>query len=191
MKNKPKYHLRNWSDYNRSLRARGSLSFWISEELIDNWVATQKSGERGRSPHYTEAAILAMMQLKFVFHPAGRQTCGLLLSIFRLLEVSQPVPDQSTLSRRMAGTEAGLPVQPSVRPRHLVFDSTGVKVYGEGEWKVRTHGISKRRTWRKLHLCVDSETGEVIVAGASENSVSDCEMFPEMIKAVSGRTVTK
>lgn len=185
MKKKTKYRVRNWSDYNRSLTNRGSLTFWISEELIDNWLTVEQSGRRGRSERYSAAAINAMASVKFVFHQAGRQTCGLLESIFRLLKVDLAVPDHSTLSRRMAGIEVGLPIKASSgRARHLVIDSTGLKVYGEGEWKVRTHGASKRRTWRKLHLCLDAETGEVIVAGASDNSVSDCAMFPEILAAV-------
>jgi len=67
-----------------------------------------------------------------------------------------------------------------------VADSTGVKVYGEGEWKVRQHGYSKRRTWRKLHLCVDEETREIVAAGASTNSISDGEMLPELLEAIGG-----
>ncbi|MDQ3750282.1 MAG: IS5 family transposase [Acidobacteriota bacterium] len=186
MKKKAKYRIRNWSDYNRSLVERGSLTFWISEELLANWIVTEKSGERGRAPHYTAAAIVAMASLKFVFAQAGRQTCGLVASIFRLLKVQLSVPDQSTLSRRMAGGEVSLPVKASDKARHLVIDSTGLKVYGEGEWKLRTHGASKRRTWRKLHLCLDAATGEIIVAAGSENSVSDCALFPEMVRLVEG-----
>ena len=186
MKKKNQYRIRNWKEYNRSLRERGSLTFWISEELIDNWVETEKSGGRGRSAHYSEAAIITMARIKFVFHQAGRQTCGLVASLFRLLKVNLPVPDQSTLCRRMASVEVSLPLLPARRARHVVIDSTGLKVYGEGEWKVRAHGVSKRRTWRKLHLCVDEETGEIVVAGASENSVSDCQMFPEMLELVEG-----
>lgn len=182
MKNKSKYRIRNWKEYNRSLMKRGSLTFWISQELIDNWLQQEATGERGRSPHYTDAAIEAMASIKFVFHQAGRQTCGLVASIFELLRVELPIPDHSTVSRRMAGLEIEVPVLASGTVRHLVCDSTGLKVYGEGEWKVRTHGASKRRTWRKLHLFVDQATHEIVVSGASENSVSDDEMFVEMIK---------
>jgi hypothetical protein len=135
---------------------------------------------------YSAAAILAMAQVKFVFQQAGRQTCGLLESVFQLLKVALPVPDHSTLSRRMAQLEVSLPVKPGRQARHLVIDSSGLKVYGEGEWKVRTHGVSKRRTWRKLHLCLDAATGEVIASAASENSVSDGEMFPHLLEAVDG-----
>jgi hypothetical protein len=184
MKKKAKYRIRNWRDYNRSLVNRGSLTFWISEDLLANWIEQEKTGGRGASPRYTAAAMVAMASMKFVFSQAGRQTCGLVASIFQLLKVELPVPDHSTVSRRMAGLEVGLPVKASAQARHLVIDSTGLKLYGEGEWKVRTHGVSKRRTWRKLHLCLDARTGEVIVAGASENSVSDCQMFPEILRVV-------
>ncbi len=186
MKKKTKYRVRNWSDYNRSLSNRGSLTFWISEELIDNWLTSEPTGTRGRATQYSAAAIVAMASLKFVFHQAGRQTSGLVASIFRLLKVDLSVPDHSTLSRRMAGIEVGLPIKAGAKARHLVVDSSGLKVYGEGEWKVRTHGASKRRTWRKLHFCLDAATGEVIVAAATENSVSDCEMFPEILASVEG-----
>ncbi len=181
MKKKNRYRIRNWRDYNRSLVNRGSLTFWISEELLDNWIEEEKTGERGASPVYSEAAIVALASVKFVFHQAGRQTCGLVASVFRLLKVDLAVPDHSTLSRRMAGVEVNLPLKASRKGRHIVCDSTGLKVYGEGEWKVRTHGISKRRTWRKLHLQIDQATHEIVICGASENSVSDDEMFIEML----------
>ena len=182
MKKKTTYRIRNWSDYNRSLRERGSLTFWISDELIDNWLLEAESGRRGRSFVYTEAAILACVSIKFVFHQAGRQTCGLIGSIFRLLNVGLPIPDHSTLSRRLSGLTVRLPVKSSQRARHIVCDSSGLKVYGEGEWKVRTHGASKRRTWRKLHLQMDEATGEIVAAAPSANSVSDCEMFEPLLK---------
>lgn len=183
MKKKTKYRIRNWSDYNRSLVNRGSLTFWISEELLANRVEKEKTGERGRSPQYTQAAMVVMASIKFVFHQAGRQTCGLVVSVFALLKVDLTVPDHSTISRRMAGMEVRLPLKPTGKARHIVCDSTGLKVYGEGEWKVRSHGAAKRRTWRKLHLQTDEATGEIVVVGASENNVSDDQMFVEMLEA--------
>lgn len=181
MKKKTKYRVRNWKEYNRSLMNRGSLTFWISAELLDNWIVKEDRGQRGRSFVYAEAAILAMASVKFVFHQAGRQTCGLMASIFRLLKVELPVPDHSTLSRRLSDLAVSLPIKVSKRARHIVCDSTGVKVYGEGEWKVRTHGASKRRTWRKLHLQTDEATGEIVACAGTKNSVSDCEMFAPLL----------
>ncbi len=186
MKTKTTYRIRNWAEYDTSLRQRGSLSVWISQELIDNWTTTAKSGGRGASPTYTDAAIETMAVLKFLFHLAGRQTEGFLGSLFEMMKLRLRVPDHSTLSRRMARLEVRMPVKKTEKARHLVCDSTGVKVYGEGEWKVRQHGVSKRRTWRKLHLCVDEGTREIICVGASTNSVSDGEMLPQLLKAVEG-----
>lgn len=181
MKKKTKYRLRNWKEYNRSLRNRGSLTFWIKQDLIDNWLEQEVSGERGRSPVYSEAAIIAMASVKFVFQQAGRQTSGLLASIFHLLKINLPVPDHSTLSRRMSGLRVSLPIQESPLGRHIVCDSSGLKVYGEGEWKVRIHGVSKRRTWRKVHLQIDEKSGEIVACGGSENSVSDDQMFERLL----------
>lgn len=68
--------------------------------------------------------------------------------------------------------------------RHVVVDSTGVKVYGEGEWKTHQHGISKRRTWHKLHLGVDEETGEILAVVVSTNDISDGEVLPDLVNAI-------
>lgn len=184
MKTKATYRIRSWAEYDTSLRRRGSLTFWVSQELLDNWTTTEKTGGRGASPTYTDAAIETLAAVKYLFRQASRQAEGLLASIFELMQVSLPVPAHTTLSRRLAGLNVRLPVKKAGGARHVVCDSTGVKVYGEGEWKVRQHGVSRRRTWRKLHLCVDEESLEIIVAGGSTNSVSDGEMLPLMLAEI-------
>jgi hypothetical protein len=67
---------------------------------------------------------------------------------------------------------------PGVKSHTVVIDSTGLKVFGEGEWKVKKHGQERRRIWRKLHLAVDSKTHEIICADLSLNNVTDSEAFP-------------
>jgi hypothetical protein len=183
-KTNPKYRIRNWTDYNRSLEQRGSLTVWISDEAIRNWLLKEKTGNRGASQSYSDLAIQTMTTLKAVFHQAGRQIVGLVKSLFKLMKINLPVPDHSTISRRLEALPVELSVKVATRARHIVIDSTGVKVYGEGEWRVRRHGVSKRRTWRKLHLCVDEKTNEIIAAAATENSVADCQAFPELIAAI-------
>jgi hypothetical protein len=184
MKTKATYRIRNWAEYDTSLRCRGSLTFWVSQELLENWITKEKTGERGASRTYTDAAIETLAVLKYLFGQASRQAEGMLSSTFEMMKVSLPVPDHTTLSRRLARLPVRLPVKATSGARLVVCDSTGVKVYGEGEWKVRQHGVSKRRTWRKLHLCVDEQTLEIVVAGGSTNSVSDGEMLPEMLAEV-------
>jgi Transposase DDE domain len=127
-----------------------------------------------------------MLSLKSLFHLAGRQTSGLLASLFELMQVKLPVPDHSTLSRRMGNLEVTLPILDRGSARHGVVDSTGIKVYGEGEWKVRQHGIRKRRSWRKLHLAVDETTGEILAAVVSTNDWGDCDILPDLIEPIPG-----
>jgi hypothetical protein len=127
-----------------------------------------------------------VLTLRAVYHLALRAAEGLTRSVFALLAVSLPVPSSSTLSRRAAELPVALGALPRSTPLPLVIDSSGFKVYGEGEGKVRQHGWSKRRTWRKLHLAVNEATGEIVAAVASEAGVSDEEVVPELVGQVPG-----
>src|SRR5438105_10666664 len=101
-----------------------------------------------------------------------------------MMQVSLPVPDHTTLSRRLAKLAVRMPVKPKAKARHVVVDSTGVKVYGEGEWKVREHGYSRRRTWRKLHLAVDEATHEFVAVVVSTNSFKDSQLLADLLEQV-------
>jgi IS5 family transposase len=125
-----------------------------------------------------------MATVQAIYRLAGRQTQGFLLSVFALMKLELSVPDHATLSRRRRQLAVTLPEQPPTQARHLVVDSTGVKVCGEGEWQVRQHGWSKRRTWRKLQLCVDAATLEIVSAVASSNNLSDAEVLPDLLAGV-------
>ena len=93
-------------------------------------------------------------------------------------------PDHSTLSRRQEGLSVALPTRPTQEPIHVVVDSSGLKVYGEGEWKVRQHGWSVRRTWPKLHLGVNEATGEIIAQTSTENSVDDAAQVIPLLEQI-------
>ena len=183
---KPKYRVRNWSEYNHGLKQRGSLTFWIDEQVLSQWITTEKTGKKGASNTFSDQAIITFMTLKCLFQLAGRQTQGLLESLFSLMNIDLPVPDHSTVSRRMGKLQIKIPVTKQDQPRHVVIDSTGIKVYGEGEWKTRTYGVSKRRTWRKLHLAVDETSGEILVAEVTTNDYHDSEIFPELLSNIEG-----
>lgn len=184
MKKKSTFRIRNWSEYNASLKQRGSLTIWVNSDATANWTTDELSGEPGASPTYTDLAIETMATVQAIFSLPGRQTQGFLQSLFELMKLNLPVPDHSTLSRRRRDLEITLPVKKLSESVHLVIDSTGVKVYGEGEWKVRQHGIGKRRTWRKLHFCSDEATLEIVSAVASTNDVSDAEALPDLLQDV-------
>jgi transposase len=178
--------IRNWSEYNAGLKHRGSLTFWIDEVILEAWYTPTLSGKPGASNDYTDLAIITFVTMKSVYHQAGRQTQGLLESLFALMEIDLDVPEHSTVSRRMGNLEITLPVVPKSGSVHVVVDSTGVKVYGEGEWKTRQHGISKRRTWRKLHLGVDETTGEILGAVVTTNDVHDGEVLEDILEQIEG-----
>ena len=180
------YRIRNWSEYNAGLKQRGSLTFWIEESVLDAWIIPNLSGKPGASEYYSDLAIVTMATVKAVYRLPGRQCQGFLESIFELMSIELSVPDHSTLSRRMGKLSIELPVNPKTEARHVVVDSTGVKVYGEGEWKTRQHGISKRRTWRKLHIGVDESTGEILGAVVTTNDVHDGEVLADVLEQVEG-----
>ena len=181
---KPQYRIRNWSEYNAGLKQRGSLTFWVEESVLEQWVVEALSGKPGASIRYSDLAIQTMASVKAVYRLAGRQCQGFLESIFEWMGIDLPVPDHSTLSRRLGQLSIELPVLPKEGARHVVVDSTGVKVYGEGEWKTRQHGVSKRRTWRKLHLGVDEATGEILAAVATTNDFHDGEVLNDVLQAI-------
>ncbi len=188
-KSKSKYLLSNWSEYDASLRQRGSLTFWLNDEVIEQWVNQERTGRRGASNTYSDTAIEFMVTIQSLFGLAGRQTEGFVESIFQLMDLDLPIPDHSTVSRRLQKLSVQLPVIPSNEAIHLVVDSTGVKVYGEGEWKTRVHGVSKRRTWRKFHLGVNEATGEIVSGVVTTNDISDEQVFSDLLDGVDGCVV--
>ena len=165
------YRVQNWSEYDKALVQRGSITFWMSDDFEKTWMHTGKK-QRGSQFDYSDQAILVMLTVKEVFHLTNRGVEGFVRSLFRMMKVNLSVPDHSTLSKRGKGLKVKLPKKTS-QNLNIVMDSTGLKIYGEGEWKVRMHGVSKRRTWRKLHLGANPEDGEIQAALLTENNVSD------------------
>jgi hypothetical protein len=145
------YRIANWPAYNTGLKARGRLGFWIAPEVLTGWYYDGPR-QRGGAYQYSDRAIETGLILRLVYHLPWRQTEGFLDSILTYMGVSLVVPDYTTLARRSACLTSGLETTVGLHPLHVVVDSTGLKVYGEGEWKVRQHGYSKRRTWLKLHV---------------------------------------
>lgn len=175
----------NWSHYNQALKRRGSLSLWISQEAIDAWCYDGPP-QWGTDPTYSDFAIEACLRLRLVYHLPLRQTQGFVASLFDLIEIDLPVPDYSTLSRRAGSLSVDLCAcsndKQDTEPRHIVIDSTGLKVYGEGEWKQRQHGKSKRRTWRKVHISLDPETGEITAERLTGNDKHDASQVEALLE---------
>ena len=172
-KTKPAYKIRNGAKYNEALVNRGNLTFWISDELIDEWRHDNPDGLQGRPFFYSDLAIETLLTIRELYHLTYRATEGFGKWIFELMRFDLPIPDYTSLCKRAAKLDIDIVVSKKKGKIDVVLDSTGLKVYGEGEWKTRTHGKSKRRTWRKLHLMIDPESQEII----ADESLVETTMF--------------
>ena len=179
------YRVTNWAAYEQGLIQRGRLDMWVSEEVLDAWLYTGPP-QRGAQFYYSDLAIETALTVRKLFKLPLRQTEGFVQSLLDLLGLDLEAPDHTTLSRRQKRLEIYLGVAPSATPRHLVVDSTGAKVYGEGEWQVRQHGWTKRRTWRKLHLGMDADTGEITAETLTEASVDDASQVRPILQQTEG-----
>ena len=181
-----KHRVTNSAAYDAALRQRGSLTVWFTPEAIEGWRAAPRTTPGGQ-PWYSPLAILTALTLRAVFCLALRQTEGLIGSIIGLLGLALAVPDHSTLSRR-AKTLA----VPRPQPRrdseaiHLLVDSTGLRLCGAGEWLLEKHGTGTRRSWRKLHLGLDADTGQIVAASLTAKEVDDAAEVGPLLDQITG-----
>lgn len=181
---KDKYKLSNWKAYNKSLCQRGSLTIWIDDSVLRAWRDIDTTKKVVGQETYPSCVILCCLILKLQYHQPLRQTTGFVKSLLNMMGLSSyAIPDYSTLCRR----QMSLPVEVSRRWKSgekiaIAVDSTGLKVYGEGEWKVRKYGTSKRRTWRKLHIGIDLETQEIVSVALTGNDEDDASVAQKMLK---------
>ena len=180
-----RYKVTNWSAYEAGLRRRGDLTFWVDEAALAGWHAPRRSTPGGQ-PRYSDLAIELVLTLRLVFHLALRQAEGFARSVLALLGLDLAVPDHTTLSRR-GRTFAGR--QPRVRtgtgPVHLVLDSTGLELFGQGEWCAAKHGRLRRR-WLKLHIGIDATTGEIAAHAVTDGDGDDAAQAPALLRQCEG-----
>lgn len=186
MAKKQRFHIRNWKDYNEALVNRGRITFWFDEDAIAQWHPEKIIKKRGRPLLYTRIAIECALTLRAIYHLPLRGTEGLVRSLIRLSDLPLKAPDYTTLCLRQKKLRIRLPQYRSrtAENLHIVVDSTGLKIFGEGEWKVRQHGYSQRRTWRKLHLAVNAQTQEIEAAVVTTNDFKDSELLPDLLNQI-------
>ncbi len=173
-----KYKTTNWRRYNQALKARGALMIWLDRDLQWSGLA---SGKRGRTPLFSDAAIQFCLTIKALFGLALRQAMGMVESLLKLAGLSWPVPDYSTVCRRQKTLKVRIAYRPAAQGLHLLVDSTGLKMMGEGEWKRKKHGSEYRRQWRKLHIGIDAQTMEIRAIEVTPNSVGDAPVLPSLL----------
>jgi hypothetical protein len=182
---KQRYRVTNWAKYDAALRQRGSLTVWFTEEAIAAWNAEPRTTRGGQS-RYSVLAIKTALTLQAVFRLALRQTEGLIGSILRLLGIDLAIPDHSTLSRRAETLKVPIPCRSSRGPVHLLVDSTGLRHYGPGEWLIEKHGTKRRRSWRKLHIGIDAETGQILASELTTSDVDDGSQVEPLLDQIAG-----
>lgn len=176
--------VRNWSKYNESLVNRGDITLWFSDDLIENWNHDNLETKVGRPFIYSDSTIEALLMIREFFRLPYRQTEGLGRALLKLTDFQVQVPDFTSLAKRAKKLDVAVRVAQTKGPIDIVVDSTGLKVFGEGEWKVRQHGVSKRRTWRKIHLAVDPQSHEVVAVVTTENSVHDAAAVEPLLNQI-------
>lgn len=184
---KKKYKVRNWKEYNESLVQRGALMVHISPAAQEGWFELRPAVKPGKPRIFSDLAIETSLAIQQAFRLPLRNTEGVVRQL--LSPLGFPAPDFTTLAKRGKTLPVAVRVRPlGNEPLHLVVDSSGIKVYGEGEWKVRMHGIGKRRTWLKLHLGFNEKTGDIIAASVTGNHAHDSTEFPNLLDQVPHET---
>ena len=183
-KRKGTYKITNWRKYNASLVQRGSITFWFDEDVVARWHHDNAEPRVGHPFVYSDSAIECLLILRELFRLPYRQTEGLGRSLAKLMNIDLAIPNYSSLAKRAAKLNISLDVTKRSGAIDVVVDSTGLKVFGEGEWKMRKHGKSKRRTWRKLHLAVNPDTHEIEAEVLTDNSGHDADQVDDLLNQV-------
>jgi hypothetical protein len=179
---KQRHRMTKPAAYDAALRQRGSLTVWFTDAAIAAWKAEPRT-TRGGQTRYSALAIATALTLRAVFRLALRQAEGLIGSIIALLGLDLAVPDHTTLSRRAESLDLVRPRRGS-GPVHLLVDSTGLKLRGSGEWLLEKHGTKTRRSWRKLHIAVDADTGQIAAAALTTSDVDDASQVGPLLDQV-------
>jgi len=183
-KHKTKYRVWNWLDYDRALVQRGDVTLWLTPDAIARLEAAGV-GKRGGQLQYSDVAIETALTLRLLFHLPLRQMEGFLRSIFGMLGLDLSAPDHTTLSRRAQRLNLTLRRVPTGTGIHLIVDSTGLSIVGEGEWAAVKHGRRGTRGWKKLHLGVDG-SGVIVAHALTGGYVDDATTALNLIDTVEG-----
>jgi hypothetical protein len=182
---KVSYKVKNWGSYNKALINRGNITLWFDEESLARWYASP-SAKQGRPQIYSDTCIELMLTLRSLFHFPLRATQGFLVGLMQRLGLGLKVPHYSRLSRRALKINFRTQGSSSQRITDVVVDSTGLKIYGEGEWKMRIHGKAQRRTWRKLHIAACADSFEIVSLELTDAKVQDDHVIPWLLKDLTG-----
>lgn len=181
---KKSYRVTNWREYNESLVRRGDITFWFSSEVLAAWEHDNAEARRGHPFVYSDLAIETLLTLRELFRLPYRQTEGLGRALAKLMGVEVAIPHHTSLVKRAAKLDIDTQLAEAKGPIDVVVDSTGLKVYGEGEWKVRQHGVGKRRDWRKIHFAVDPDSHAILAELMTDSRTHDSTAAKPLLEQV-------
>jgi len=127
--------------------------------------------------------------LRTAFKLALRQTEGLMTSVLTLMGLTLAAPDHTTVSRRAVALRVIQPAQVPPGPLHAFIDSTGLQVYGAGQWLEAKHGVKSHRTWRKLHLALDAANGMIVAQTLTDQDADDPSQVGPRLDQIDDPTV--
>jgi hypothetical protein len=178
------YRVTNWREYNESLVRRGDVTLWFSEDALASWEHANEGVKVGRPFTYSDGAIECLLTLRELFRLPYRQTEGLGRALVKLMDVDAAIPDFTSLAKRAAKLVVSLEVSPTSGPIDVVVDSTGLKVYGVGEWRSQAYQMPKRKTWRKLHLSINAATHEIVAEVLTSRACDDADLVPALLAQI-------
>jgi hypothetical protein len=187
---KKAYRVRNWKNYNRSLVSRGSLMLWFSNDLAKKWKSKTISFQKGRNKYFSDEVILCALSFKQLFRITLRQTEGLLRSIVQLMKLDLIVPSYTTICRRSKLLKIDLNKNTTNEEKHIVVDSTGIQVIGEGEWKKLKHGQTRYQVWKKLHIAMNLKDQNILSAEVTDSIRQDGNYLANLLNKIPGKIVS-
>lgn len=186
---KQKYKVSNWSDYNNSLKKRGYIEVWLSQDLINNWYFDERIYDgTGSTKYYTDAAIISCHEIRQVYKLPLRQTEGFINSLFKIMKLEISCPDYTTLSKRLKELKIKSPRYTKNSNMDgdiaaIALDSTGLKRFGRDEWHVEKHKVIARRSWRKAHFGID-ENHYIQAAVLTDRFTHDDEVVDDLLAQI-------
>lgn len=180
---------RNWRQYSKKLVQRGSLTFLIDPKVMKTLAPQAQKKRKGRPLEFSNQLVLLLLMIKIHYKMPYRMLEGFARFFFEQFKKIK-VPTYSLTCKRAKGLSTKLPKLSSYRPKTVIVDATGIKVQGEGEWKVKVHGKGRPRKWIKLQVAIDERTQEIVGELSTEATVDDGKAFPKVMQQVKGRPKT-
>lgn len=179
---KKRYAVKNWKRYNNALVNRGDFTFYFCEEVVDAWEHENEAKVNGRPFTYSDVAIETLLTIRELFRLPYRQTEGFGRALAKLMNAGVAIPHHTSLVKRAAKLKVLIDIDLAKGPINVVVDSTGLKVFGDGEWRRKKHGVDKRRTFRKVHLAVDPASHTIVAQLLAESNVHDATPLKPLLE---------